>query len=167
MAELTADVAIRRPQAFLPAPGALVEWRVLEGGSGAELQRGSSTAAGDGLVVLAGIRIPKDPGVRIEARAEVPVLPGAFRRGDTNGDGREDLSDAVRTLIVLFIDPAVRLACEDAADANDDGRINIADPSFALNYLFLGGPEPPAPGSASCGVDPTADALTACEATCR
>jgi len=40
--------------------------------------------------------------------------------------------------------------------------VDISDASYTLNFLFLGGPEPPAPGVGSCGADPTADGLDAC-----
>jgi pimeloyl-ACP methyl ester carboxylesterase len=164
MAELSADVALRRPQEFLPPAGAEVEWRALDRRSGAELQRGTSIAGDDGLVVLTAIRVPKDPGIRVEARWPGPDLDALFRRGDANGDGRMDISDAARTLVVLFVDPAARLACEDAADSNDDGRIDIADASFSLNYLFSGGPAPAPPGPERCGADPSADELAECAA---
>jgi hypothetical protein len=35
-------------------------------------------------------------------------------------------------------------------DPNGDGNINITDGIYVLNFLFLGGPEPPAP-YAACG----------------
>ena len=49
--------------------------------------------------------------------------------------------------------------CDDAADANDTGEVDLSDPIFGLNFLFLGGPEPPAPGTRVCGPDPTPDPL--------
>ncbi|MCZ6794618.1 MAG: hypothetical protein O7J95_13505 [Planctomycetota bacterium] len=49
--------------------------------------------------------------------------------------------------------------CADAADADDNGDIQITDPVYTLNRLFRGGPELPAPGATSCGSDPTDDAL--------
>ncbi len=81
-----------------------------------------------------------------------------FRRGDSDGDGRVGLTDAVKTLDALFRggDPP---PCPDAADADDDGALRIADPIFTLNYLFLGGRAPPEPGADGCGVDPTGDEL--------
>ena len=48
--------------------------------------------------------------------------------------------------------------CEDAADANDDGAIDIADAIAVLSHLFAGaGPLPEPFGE--CGVDPTVDNL--------
>ena len=47
-------------------------------------------------------------------------------------------------------------------DSNSDGATDISDASFSLNFLFLGGPAPPAPGVESCGPDPTDDMLAPC-----
>ena len=48
--------------------------------------------------------------------------------------------------------------CNDAADANDDGGLNVADAIYEFNYLFRGGSPPPLPFPA-VGADPTADGL--------
>ncbi|MGQ9590774.1 MAG: hypothetical protein ACUVYA_10820 [Planctomycetota bacterium] len=82
---------------------------------------------------------------------------GTFIRGDSNADGKVDISDAVNSLSVLFLG-AGALDCRDAADANDDGRLDISDAVYALVYLFLGGEPPPEP-SHSCGGDPSEDRL--------
>jgi hypothetical protein len=84
--------------------------------------------------------------------------PG-FRRGDADDDARFGLSDAVFTFSALFIPGSPFPGCRDASDSNDDGQINLSDGVFSLNGLFSGGPPPPSPGSAVCGVDPTADDL--------
>ena len=82
---------------------------------------------------------------------------GAFFRGDANFDQVLDISDPVTILRSLFHgDAAVR--CNDAADSNDDGRVDISDAVHVFSYLFLGGPEPPAPFPEP-GSDPTPDAL--------
>ncbi len=89
-----------------------------------------------------------------------PPPGGGFRRGDTNGDGGFDISDAVSTLAALFIIGTPAPDCVDAADSNDDGGLDISDAVFSLAALFIGGsPPPPAPGVAACGVDPTLDGL--------
>ena len=68
-----------------------------------------------------------------------------------------DISDAKATLGYLFLGTQ-DLFCLDAADANDDGGINISDPVATILFLFIGGlPLPPPSGSP--GVDPTEDAL--------
>jgi hypothetical protein len=81
-----------------------------------------------------------------------------FLRGNSNGDPKVDISDAVYTLRFLFMgegDPP----CLDAADVNDDGEVNITDPIYLLSYLFQGGPEIPAPGALEPGIDGTPDQL--------
>jgi len=80
----------------------------------------------------------------------------AFRRGDSNCDGKTQISDAVWTLNYLFGGESPP-CCGDAADVNDDGNVNITDPIGVLDHLFQGGPAPPAPGPDSCGVDPSSD----------
>jgi hypothetical protein len=81
----------------------------------------------------------------------------SFVRGDSNADGRADVSDAVYLLNWLFLSgPAP--PCEDAADADDDGELAITDAIALLNALFVGAGalRPPYPEP---GVDPTLDGL--------
>lgn len=80
-----------------------------------------------------------------------------FLRGDGNGDGRVNLSDAVAILGGLFLGQDAP-GCMDAADANDDGAVDLADPAAILNSLFRGVGPLPAP-SAERGHDPTPDDL--------
>ena len=77
-----------------------------------------------------------------------------FIRGDSNGDGQVDVSDAVHVLLVLFAGLAED--CADAGDVNDDGNRDVTDPVVLLSFLFLSGdrPRPPFPES---GVDPGPD----------
>jgi hypothetical protein len=81
-----------------------------------------------------------------------------FRRGDTNGDGLVDVSDAVAALAALFTGEGAIL-CADAADANDDGTVDITDPLVILSYNFVGDAGIPVPGPSACGEDPTADEI--------
>lgn len=84
-------------------------------------------------------------------------LSTEFLRGDPNSDGGFDLSDPVFTLGYLFrgeLPPT----CLDAADADDNGKLEITDAIYSLQSLFLGGPAPPSPFGA-CGLDPTEDDL--------
>src|SRR5688572_30423701 len=54
---------------------------------------------------------------------------GSFRRGDPNASDGVDISDAVMVLDYLFIGTET-IDCLDAADANDDGKIDISDATF-------------------------------------
>ncbi|MEM7262519.1 MAG: hypothetical protein AAF488_11055 [Planctomycetota bacterium] len=83
-----------------------------------------------------------------------------FRRGDANGDGGFDISDAIFTLAALFTPGAPSPGCADSGDANDDGGYDISDAIFTLAALFTpGAPAPSDPGPNTCGEDPTADGL--------
>ncbi|MDO8560041.1 MAG: putative metal-binding motif-containing protein [bacterium] len=82
-----------------------------------------------------------------------------FRRGDANRSGGLDISDAIFTLKVLFVDPNLKFLCDDAADSNDDGRLDIADAKNTLGYLFTGEGNITLPGPTTPGPDPTADTL--------
>ena len=79
-----------------------------------------------------------------------------FIRGDVNGDGGIDFSDAVTTLDYLFTGGSI--GCEKAADSNDDGATNIVDGIALLGYLFSGTGDLPMPFP-TCGIDPTKDTL--------
>jgi hypothetical protein len=65
-------------------------------------------------------------------------------RGDANGSGAIDLSDAVYMLMYLFGDGEPPHVWR-SGDANDDDAITIADPIYLLNYLFAGRSQPDAP----------------------
>ncbi|MEM7231014.1 MAG: hypothetical protein AAF517_02495 [Planctomycetota bacterium] len=88
-------------------------------------------------------------------------LETEFIRGDSDLNGRVNLSDAVFILRALFQGHGP-LPCEDAADVNDVARVDISDPIYLLRFLFLGGPEPPAPFPAS-GRDISPSTALGCE----
>ena len=91
-------------------------------------------------------------------QAAIPPPP-VFLRGDSNTDLEIDISDAVHTLIHLFLRPVLR--CEKAADYNDDGKLSITDAIATLIYLFRPWPwPPPEPPWGEIGPDPTPDDLT-------
>ncbi len=48
--------------------------------------------------------------------------------------------------------------CKDAADADDNGVLEIIDAVYLLNFLFLGGLAPAEPFP-TCGPDPTPEGL--------
>ncbi len=96
----------------------------------------------------------------------------SFVRGDVGRRGLEgkpvpadelvNITDAIAILSWLFLEGGqTELDCAKAADTNDDGVINIADPVRILGFLFLGSPPPPPPYPA-LGLDPTPDELDCC-----
>ncbi len=84
-----------------------------------------------------------------------PPPPELFRRGFVNGDAALDLADAVAVLFHLF--GGLPVDCLDAADAGDDGQVDLTDAIYLLRYLFLAEAAPPEP-FAACGPDPSLDA---------
>jgi len=83
------------------------------------------------------------------------VLLPPFHRGDSNTDGVLDISYAVACLRykILGADPP---SCLEAANANDDEKLDISDGVYILSFLFSGGPDLPSPGPPPmpCGEDP-------------
>ncbi|MBI4586831.1 MAG: hypothetical protein HY717_22690 [Planctomycetes bacterium] len=91
-----------------------------------------------------------------------PAGAPLFIRGDSNGDGEVDMSDALVTLGYLFLGKSA-IQCLEAANANGGSEVNIADPIYTLQWKFLGAPPPPAPFP-SCGF---AEIAVGCdESTC-
>ncbi|HLU50163.1 MAG TPA: hypothetical protein VK116_18830 [Planctomycetota bacterium] len=84
-----------------------------------------------------------------------PPPPPGFVRGDPDRSETIDITDAIVILRVLFEGDA-SFACAAAADVNDDGRLNVADPVFIVGYLFSGTAAPPPPFP-DCGPDPDGD----------
>ncbi len=92
-------------------------------------------------------------GVVKKATKEMTIhLPIHFKRGDVNLDELFDISDGITVLLNRFGSLGA-LPCDDAADANDDDRIDLTDAVYIFHALFLGGVEPRAPFP-SCGADP-------------
>ncbi len=85
-----------------------------------------------------------------------------FVRGDGNGDGSVDISDALKVLFFIFA--SAPADCRDALDANDSGGVDIADPVYVLEYLFRNGPAPRAPFPLA-GADPSDDDGLDCSRT--
>lgn len=93
-----------------------------------------------------------------------------FIRGDANRDGLHNMSDVVTILSVLFGGAGLQgdvngdasiqavFPCPDAADLDDDGRIQVNDAMYLVLYLFNGGPPPlspfPQPGRDSLVPEP-------------
>jgi hypothetical protein len=74
--------------------------------------------------------------VEFLVKARTPLVAG-----DSNADGSADISDAVFTLLFLFLGGNAP-PCQRQADANDDGKVDVSDPVFLLSFLFMGGTPP-------------------------
>ena len=84
-----------------------------------------------------------------------------FIRGDANADQRVSIGDVVTLLEVLFGAEPGR-ACRDALDANDDGVLDMQDPT-ALQRALLYADEALPPPFPREGTDPTPDGLECIE----
>ena len=78
--------------------------------------------------------------VRVSAQEPGPEPEGSvpFTRDDVNADGRRSISNAVMVERYLFFGDRAP-PCFDAANANDDGDIDIIDTITILNHLFDNG----------------------------
>jgi len=102
-----------------------------------------------------------------EATAEIRISCSdsgpAFVRGDADGSGKIDLTDAILILGYLYLGEHNSVPdCLDASDADDNGKLEITDPIGILGHLFLGGDPPAVPNA--CGPDPTAGDALGCPA---
>ena len=78
---------------------------------------------------------------------------GRQRVGDSNGDARVNLSDAVSIVLRLCGDGNLPLTCEGGMldegnltvlDVDSDDAVEISDVIYLLDYMFLSGAAPPA-----------------------
>ncbi len=110
-------------------------------------------------------RIASDP-VEIElTETLVKVTAAEFRRGDANLDGKVDISHSLAILGYLFLG-AAEPGCLDAADVDDNGKIEITDGDLVSVLLFLGGTAPIRPGPFGCGIDGFVDD-SGCRQSCE
>jgi len=93
---------------------------------------------------------------RVPGGGGAPPPPGGtiFRRGDTDGNGTVELTDAVFILGYLF-QGSTTPACLETADSDDNGKVDVSDAIRLLGWLFAGGGPLAPPGSEECGRDPT------------
>jgi hypothetical protein len=119
-------------------------------------------AAGQGQVVFAFHLAKTEPDagywaiddVKVTGEREGPAKP-IFHRGDADGSGKIDLTDAITILNFLFLGGAAP-PCSEAANVNDDAKVDLSDPIGLLGFLFLGAvpPADPGPPEKPCGPDP-------------
>jgi formylglycine-generating enzyme required for sulfatase activity len=86
-----------------------------------------------------------------------------FVRGDVTADYVVDVTDVVASLQYLFLSDPAELACEDAADTDDDGSINLGDSLYLLFYLFEATPKELPDPFQTCGVDSAPNEGLSCE----
>lgn len=140
-----ADLVIRYTGEVPPEGQMLIQARLFEGDVAA-----APVEDGDGGGASYGSSIP---GI-------LAILPDHFVRGNVDSSmtfargGKvvpaPDLTDAMLLLEALFKGRQTIL-CEDAADTNDSGLIEVSDAVLLLNHFFRGGPPPrwpyPLPGT--------------------
>jgi len=110
------------------------------------------------LTVAPGALTARDPG-GVPAQGPFPPLPprpprtviDTFQRGEVNGDGVVDMSDAIQTLSFIFTS-AEPPSCVRAADVNADDTVDLSDAVSVLSFLFTTG-RPPAAPFPGCGWD--------------
>lgn len=103
---------------------------------------------------------PLGPSDHFPLKVTLDLSSEVFVRGDADRDARTGDKDALAILASLF--EGGPLACEDAADVDDDGRITLTDAVHLLTHLHRQGLPPPFPGPRLPGLDPTPDALLDC-----
>jgi hypothetical protein len=132
----------------------------------------SDGGVGAGRVPIRNLASVMNQSVRPQlVNGEVCILPDAiFIRGDCNfSDGSPDrhgpvavdISDAAAVISFLFLTGTWKFhpPCLDACDANDDGRVDLADAVFILRYLFKFERQPRVPYP-DPGLDPSYDKLS-------
>jgi hypothetical protein len=82
--------------------------------------------------------------IEVIGRATGLTLSGFFTRADVNASRRINITDAMAVLQALF-EGETTLDCEAAADIDGNDAVELTDAVFLLNFLYLEGPEPPAP----------------------
>lgn len=132
-------------------------------------QKYAQELAGDGFIAVAGYgdcgpgyictdRAYDEGGYEPTAsnvgKGSEAILKGAIRELLADPDGARIRKGEGRMPILSYLFASGTLSCLAAADANDDGQMNLADPISILQYLFGGGPQPAEPFLA-CGLDPT------------
>ena len=143
------------------------------------------TAGGfvDPSLVLEGVRGLTGAVVRVEALgpgtgggapfvslAEVEVYEGEpidlgvgpFVRGNIDGQGAVELTDAVFVFNFLFLGGA-RPPCFAAGDTNLEGQVTLTSGVYLLTFLFLGGPPPAAPFPGCASSDVASDVTLGCD----
>ncbi|HLU49521.1 MAG TPA: dockerin type I repeat-containing protein, partial [Planctomycetota bacterium] len=89
---------------------------------------------------------------------------GSFQRGDADGNGRINVSDAVWIIQIAVGNFTPIYDCQEALDANDDGSVNVSDALPVLAWIFQRGEPLPDPFLV-CGQDNDGDAVSCAESS--
>jgi hypothetical protein len=81
-ANLTSDLAIRKPQQFKPPTGRQLQWSVTRISNGQVLQSGTTAVGADDLVSITGITLFKDPD-RVRIRVSDPTVAVEEKNSET------------------------------------------------------------------------------------
>ncbi len=122
-ASFTTDLSPRRTRNFNPPMGKLVRYNVLDAGTSALVQSGSTVALEEGVVQAAGVIVPRDPArVRVVFRVCI---------ADFSNNGIVETQDIFDMLNAFF-------AGDSSADVDGSGAVAIADIFVFLNRWFAG-----------------------------
>jgi polyhydroxybutyrate depolymerase len=73
------------------------------------------------------------------------LVAAPFVRGDVDGGGTVEMTDAVQIFGYLYLGDPATIGCGDVADVDDNGVLEMADGIYILSHFFLGGPRPRPP----------------------
>lgn len=132
VAQTTADFAPRRTTSFNPPAGTPVSWFAFDLSSSALLQSGSAIAEADGVVVVTGLNVRRDP-----ARVRVVLCIGSDCPGDADNNSAVNFAD-VTSVLANF--GTVYLTCSGPGDADSTGTVNFADITSVLANFGAGCP---------------------------
>jgi hypothetical protein len=91
--------------------------------------------------------------------------PTKFSRGDSDGNGKINVIDAILIIQIKVGNLSAKFACDDVLDADDSGTVTVTDAIPVLQWVFAKGAALPAP-FLTCGLDGTNDALSCTQANC-
>lgn len=133
VAAIVTDLIPRRTASYLPAEGSCVLWTSLNNTTNALLQSGTSTVESDGVIVVSGLVIPRDPN-------RIRLVLGPCVKGDMNCDRVVDLQD-VDEFVQALVDPSGYIATHANCnilngDMQPDGSVDGGDVQALVELLL-------------------------------
>ena len=98
-------------------------------------------------------------GLAITTLTDAQSETGAYRRGDSNQDGEQDITDGIEILSHVILGIPATVPCDKCFDVDDSGVKDINDGIALLRFVILGEAGIPEPFR-HCGYDLTPDDLT-------